>query len=252
MPLFENLDLATLALIAAIAYASAVFHSVGGFAGGLLLTIGLAPVLGVKETIPVASVALIVSNLTRVWVFRRWIPWPEALAIFTAALPGVILGAVLYIKLPVHYVALVLGLFLIVTVPLRRYVAHHDFKVSVNGLRAVAVPYGLVAGTVVGAGMMLGPFLLGAGIVGVRLVALIAALGLGLNMTKGVVFGASPLLDLGLAAKGLMIGFCAMPGAFTGRWIVTNTPIRVHTVFMECFILCGAGYFLWRAAEGLL
>jgi len=73
-----------------------VFHRVGGFAGGLLLIIGLAPVLGVKETTPIAAVAMIASNVTRVWVFRRAIPWQETIAIFTAALPGIILGAIFF------------------------------------------------------------------------------------------------------------------------------------------------------------
>ncbi len=251
MPLLENLDLATVALVAAIAYASAVFHSVGGFAGALLLTIGLAPVLGIKETIPVTAVAMIISNSTRCFAFRGWVPWPAFFAIFTAALPGIILGATLYITLPVHYIALVLGTFLAITVPLRHYFKRHNFEVGLNGLRAVAVPYGFVSGTVMGAGLMLGPFLLGAGIVGEHLIALIAALGLGLNITKSVVFGVSPLLDLSLALKGVAIGLCTMPGAYTGRWIVRHTPIRIHTAFMELFILCGASYFLWQAAAGL-
>ena len=251
MPVLENLDLATIVLVAAIAYTSAVFHSVGGFAGALLLTIGLAPVLGVKETIPVTAVAMIVSNSTRVMAFRRWIPWPAFFAIFSCALPGIILGAVLYIKLPVHYVALVLGIFLSITVPLRHYLQRRNYKVGLNGLRAIAVPYGFISGTVMGAGLMLGPFLLGAGIAGERIIALIATLGLGLNLTKTTVFGISPLLDLAMAIKGLLIGICTMPGAYTGRWIVTHTPIRLHTAFLEVFILCGAGYFLWRAATGL-
>ena len=251
MPILENLDLATVALVAVIAYASAVFHSVGGFAGALLLTIGLAPVLGIKETIPVAAVAMIVSNSTRVVVFRRWIPWPAYFAIFTCALPGIVLGAFLYIKMPVHYVALVLGVFLSITVPLRHYFVRRNFKVGLNGLRAIAVPYGFISGTVMGAGLMLGPFLLGAGIAGEQIIALVSVLGLGLNITKTAIFGFSPLLDLAMAIKGILIGICTMPGAYTGRWIVTHTPIRIHTAFMEVFILCGAVYFIWQAAGGL-
>lgn len=250
MELFASLDLTTIVLVAAIAYASAVFHSVGGFAGALLLTIGLAPVIGIKETIPVTAVAMIISNATRCWVFRHGIPWPAFFAIFTAALPGIVLGAVLYISLPVAYVALILGVFLSITVPLRHWFKRRDFKVGLNGLRAVAVPYGFVSGTVMGAGMMLGPFLLGAGIVGEQLIALIAALGLGLNLTKTIVFGVSPLLDTALFIKGLAIGVFTIPGAYTGRWIVTRTPVRIHTTFMEVFILCGAVYFLWSAATG--
>lgn len=250
MPFPENFELVTLLLVVLIAYGTAVFHSVGGFAGGLLLTVGLAPILGVKETVPIVATAMVVSNLTRVWAFRRWVDWRAFTAIFTMALPGIILGAVLYIKLPAHYIALLLGVFLIVTVPLRRYFESRNFKVGTGGLRMIAVPYGLVSGTTMGAGMMLAPFLLGAGITGERLVAVVAALGLALNSTKTVVFGISPLLDASMALKGLLIGLCAMPGAYTGRWIVTSTPVRIHTVFMEGFLLCGAGYFLWKAAVG--
>jgi uncharacterized membrane protein YfcA len=54
-----------------------------------------------------------------------------------------------------------------------------------------------------------------------------------------------------MAAKGVLIGLCTVPGAYTGRWIVTNTPLRIHTLFMEIIVLTGAGYFLWRAGRGL-
>ena len=251
MPAFETLGPLTLVIIALVAFATAVFHSVGGFAGALIMTIALAPILGVKETIPIVAAAMIVSNTTRVWAFRQWINWRVVFAIFSFALPGIILGAILYIKLPVHYVALLLGMFLVCMVPLRRYFQAHDFKVGINGLRAVAVPYGFVAGSVMGAGLMLAPFLLGAGVFGGELVATVAALGLGLNLTKTVVFGLSPVLDATMALKGLLIGLCTIPGAFTGRWIVTHTPLRIHTVFMEAFILSGGGYFLWVAARGV-
>jgi hypothetical protein len=241
----------TLLLIVPIAFATAVFHSVGGFAGGLLLTICLAPILGVKETVPVVATAMIVSNVTRLWVFRRAVAWRAVAAIFSTALPGIVLGALLYVRLPVHLVAVVLGLFLIASVPLRRTLKSRDFKVGLGGLRLVGVPYGFISGTTIGAGIMLAPFLLGAGILGEQLVAVVAALGLGLNVTKTLVFGLSPLLSAGMAAKGALIGLCTIPGAFAGRWIVANTPLRVHTLFMEAFVLCGAGYFLWRAAVEL-
>ena len=85
-----------MALVAVIVYSSAVFHRVDDFAGGLLLIFGLAAVLGVKETTPIAAVAMGISNVTPVWVFRRAIPWQETIAIFTAALPGIILGAIFF------------------------------------------------------------------------------------------------------------------------------------------------------------
>lgn len=245
-----ELDVLSIGLVIAAAFGTAVFHSVGGFAGGLLLAICLAPILGVKETVPVTAAAMIVSNSARTWAFRKAVHWRVFLCIFAAALPGIVAGAVIYITLPVHVVALVLGIFLIVSVPLRRVMAAKEFRIRYRGLAVAGLPYGLVSGTTFGAGMMLAPFLLGAGLMGETLVATIAALGFGLNLTKSVVFGLSPLLDATLAAKGALIGLFTIPGAFVGRWIVRSTPIRIHTVFMELFVLAGAGYFLWHAAQG--
>jgi uncharacterized membrane protein YfcA len=113
-----------------------------------------------------------------------------------------------------------------------------------------AVPYGLISGSTFGAGLMLAPFLLGAGLAGEQLVGTVAALGFGLNIIKAAVFGFSPLLNQALLMKGIVIGLFTIPGAYTGRWIVRRTPIRVHTRLMEVFILCGAAYFIWKAAEG--
>jgi len=237
-------------LIAAIAVGTAVFHSVGGFAGALLLAICLAPILGVKETVPVTSAAMIVSNCARIWVFRHAVSWRAFLCIFTAAVPGIVAGAVFYVTLPVHHVALLLGGFLIATLPLRRHLEARRFRVGSRGLVIAGLPYGLISGTTFGAGMMLAPFLLGAGLMGESLVATVAALGFGLNVTKSLVFGFSPLLTQTLAVQGLLIGLCTIPGAYIGRWIVRNTPIRVHTLFLEALILCGAGYFLWKAGTG--
>jgi len=133
------------------------FHSTGGFAGALLLAICLAPILGVKETVPVTATAMIVCNITRVWVFRHSVNWTVFTMIFGAAVLFVMLSAVVYISLPVHVIALLLGVFLLVSVPLRRYMEKHDFKVGTRGLVLAAVPYGLISGPTFDAGMMLAP-----------------------------------------------------------------------------------------------
>lgn len=245
-----ELDALSMVLIVLAAFGTALFHTIGGFAGGLMLAICLAPILGVKETVPVAATAMMISNINRVWAFRHSVDWRAFASVFGVATPFIALSAFVYIKLPVHIIAIMLGSFLIATIPLRRYMAKHDFKVGPRGLAVVAVPYGLISGSTFGAGMMLAPFLLGAGLFGEHLIGTVAAIGFGLNMTKTAVFGLSPLLDQPLLIKGVVIGICTIPGAYVGRWVVRNTAVRVHTLYMEAFILTGAGYFLWQAAGG--
>ena len=242
----SDIDL-TIALLAVLAaFVSAIFHAVGGVAGGLLLAICLAPLIGVKESVPVTAVAMIIANFNRVWLFRHHLDVGAFLAIFSTSLPLIVLSAVIYVVLPLGAVALILGLFLIAAVPLRRYMNTRKYQVGHKGLAMVGPVYGLVSGSTFGAGLLLAPF---AGVQGVRLVATVAAIGLSLNLTKTLVFGMSPLLDWPLFVKGVLVGLCTIPGTYVGRWIVLNTPIRIHTVFMEVLIILGSVYFLWGAFE---
>ena len=48
----------TLLLVAVASFATSLFQSVSGFAGGILLALVLAPVIGIKALVPVMSVAL--------------------------------------------------------------------------------------------------------------------------------------------------------------------------------------------------
>ena len=60
-----EIDFLFVFLVAAAAFSSAVFHSFSGFAGGLVLAVMLAPLLGIKETVPVVATALIISNIAK-------------------------------------------------------------------------------------------------------------------------------------------------------------------------------------------
>lgn len=244
--LLGQFSVLTLGLIALSAFATALFHSVGGFAGALLLSVCLAPLLGVQAVVPVVAVAMVISNVNRLWLFRRSINWAVYRAVMVTGLPGIVLGAVIYLYLPVRAIAIVLGIFLVLSIPLRRALKKRNFKVGLRGLSVVGIGYGVMSGTVFGAGMILGPFLLGAGVIGEGLVGLVAALGLTLNVTKSVVFGAGQLLDPSLLTAGLVIGIFTIPGGIAGRYIVQHTDIRIHTVFIETLLLCGGCYFIYQ------
>lgn len=243
------LDPITLGIIMAAAFMTAVFHSVAGIAGGLLLSICLAPILGIKAVVPVVAVTMIVSNTTRIWVFRRAITGRVYGAIMVTALPGIVIGAMLYSALSVAAVAVILGVFLIITVPLRHLLEKLDIRVGLRTLAAAGCGFGFVSGMTIGAGMLLVPFLLGAGLAGERVIAIIAAVGFTMNLTKTIVFGGTELLTIELLGAGILIGLCTIPGAYAGRWIVAHTPIRIHTAFLEALIVLGGVYFLWIAAR---
>ncbi len=244
--LLGQLDTVTLVLVALAAFATALFHSVAGFAGALLLSVCLAPLIGVRAVVPVVSLAMIISNSNRILLFRNQIDWKAYRAIMITGLPGIIVGAVIYLYLPIKAIAIVMGCFLLISIPLRRVFKKRNYNVGYRGLSIVAIVYGVISGTVFGGGMILGPFLLGAGIVGQGLVGIVAALGLTLNITKTIVFGAGSLLDQEMISLGIVVGLCTIPGGMLGKWIVKNTDIEVHTVIVETLMFIGGCYFLYQ------
>lgn len=195
------------------------------------------------------ATALIISNVARIWAFRKSVAIKEYLAVFTAALPFIVLSAYVYVSLPVGVVALVLGIFLLASIPLNRTLKKKEVKVGLKGLALAGIPYGIVSGSTFGAAVMLAPFLIGAGLAGETMIGTIAILGFSLNVTKTVVFGMSPLLTSELLTMGILVGLCTMPGAYIGRWLVRNTSVRVHAQFMEIFIACGGVLFLYEAYQ---
>ena len=246
LTLLGQLDTMTLVLVALAAFATALFHSVAGFAGALLLSVCLAPLIGVRAVVPVVSLAMIISNSNRILLFRNQIDWKAYRAIMITGLPGIVVGAVIYLYLPIKAIAIVMGCFLLISIPLRRVFKKRNYNVGYRGLSVVAIVYGVISGTVFGGGMILGPFLLGAGIAGQGLVGIVAALGLTLNITKTLVFGAGSLLDREMISLGIVVGLCTIPGGMLGKWIVKNTDIEVHTVIVEALMFFGGCYFLYQ------
>lgn len=244
-------DLSTGAMfyIAACAFLSATFHSVSGYAGGLILAICLAPVIGVKAVVPVLAMSLLVSHSSRVWVFRSGIQWPVFKDVMTTGAPGIILGAAIYSILPIGWVAVVLGLFLLAAAPLRRIMQRLHVEIGRKALMGAGVPFGVLSGAAIGAGMILAPFFLAAGLAGEMLLGTMAAIAFTTNVLKTVVFSGFSVLDGGLALIGAAVGACAVPGNLLGRWIVRNTPIRVHIALVEGVVALGGLYFLWIAAN---
>lgn len=245
--LIPNFTTGQFIYIAACAFLTATFHSVSGYAGGLLLAICLAPILGVKAVVPVLAMSLLISHTSRAWAFRRGFQWHIYRDVMITALPGIAFGAGIYALLPVAWVAVVLGVFLLASAPLRRLMQRANVTVGRGALMGAGVPFGVLSGAAIGAGLILAPFFLAAGLAGEALLGTMAVVAFTVNVVKTAVFSGFSVLTADLAVIGAAIGACTIPGNLLGRWIVRNTPIRVHIAMIEAVVAVGGLYFLWVA-----
>lgn len=242
-----DVNLWDLALIAGIAFVMSIIGGLSGFGIGLVLPAFIAPMVGVVAAIPVMAVAMTFANASRVWVYRRALNWPLVGVLLAAALPMAAIGAVIYTRLPPRIIAGVLGVFLVISIPLRRALERRRFTLSRPGLTAVAAGFGLFTGGMSGTGLFLASGLMAAGIHGAALIVTDAVVSTSVNILKVTIFGGYSLLTPDLVMAGVLIGLCTVPGAFVAQRVMDKLPLKVHIRIMEILILGGGISFLWQA-----
>jgi uncharacterized membrane protein YfcA len=234
----------------AIALAAFFASILGGLSGqgvGLILPVFMAPVVGIANVIPVMSISALITNLSRIAVFWREVNLAKARQMLLGALPAAILGATAFTWMNARWVAIGLGGFLILSIPLRRLLARADYRLGNPGLSAAGAGYGLVAGGMTGTGLLLLSVLMAAGVHGSALIATDATVSTVINLTKLIVFGSSSLYDAKLVIAGILIGLCTTPGAFVARWLMQRLSLKVHGAIMDAVVLAGGLALLWQA-----
>ena len=230
-----------------VAFLAAILGGLAGYGTGLILPIALAPVIGVAHIIPVMAVAMMINNASRVLAFRRDIEWPHVRRMLWLGLPACLVGAWGYTRLDARWVALLLGVFLLASIPLRRWQQRAQMQLTAKGEVAAGGAFGFIEGGMTGTGVILISMLMAAGVQGPALIATDAVVSTVMSLAKALLFGGASRLDVSLAATGVLVGLCTAPGAFVARAILTRMPQRLHLRIMEAVVLLGGLGFLWRA-----
>ena len=245
-----QLDWPVLLYLIGAGFIAALMHSTSGVGGGFLLALMIAPVVGIKATIPVVAIAQSISHIGRVWAFRKTIDRSVFIAVSITAVPASMASAAIYSHLPERGVAGLLGAVLLASVPARRILAKRNYRTTRTGFTMIGIPFGLLVGATVGSGFLLIPFFLGAGIVGQWFVGTLAAIALSLNLARIVVFGVFDIFTPELVVAAVLIGLCTLPATYLGRCILRRIPAHAHEIFLEMLVMLGGVLFLWHAIAG--
>jgi uncharacterized membrane protein YfcA len=230
-----------------VAFAAAVLGGLAGYGTGLILPIALAPVIGVANIIPVMAVAMMINNASRALAFRHDIRWPHVRRMLLLGLPACLVGAWGYTRLDARWVALLLGVFLLASIPLRRLLQRARMQLGERGEVAAGGAFGFIEGGMTGTGVILISILMAAGVQGPALIATDAVVSTIMSLAKVLLFGGVARLDAALAVTGALVGLCTAPGAFVARAILRHVPQRLHLYLMEAVVVFGGLAFLWRA-----
>lgn len=234
-----------LLVLGAIAFLGSILGGISSFGASLIVTPFLMPVVGVKAVVPLMSVAMTLGNLSRFWVYRHQVDQGIVLKIVVPALPCVIAGTVLYRYLPERELAILIGVFLLVSIPLRRYMAKRQVRPTAGMVLGFSGMFGLTSGALPGGGVVLMPLLLGLGLVRGAVVGTDAVIGMAVNLIKTVMFGKLDLVSWDLLVAGVLVGFCMVPGAYGARWLIERIHVKLHTALIETFVAVSGVSFVW-------
>jgi uncharacterized membrane protein YfcA len=240
------LDAPTLAAVAALAVVAAIVSGMSGFGAGIILTVALVPLIGVKAVIPVLAVAGVVINAGRFWFYRAGLDRHMLLLVLAASLPFLVLGTWLYSVLDARALSVVLGLAVMASVPVRRFFHARKMTIGPKGVAVGSGVFGFAAGIASGAGVILVSLLLGAGLATPAVLATDAMASIVIDIAKAALFERFDLLDTALLT-GVVIGLASIPGSAIAAWLVTRMGARLHVMFMEVLILVGGVSMLWHA-----
>jgi len=241
------LDPASLAIVAALGIIAAVVGGVGGFGTGIILTAALAPLIGVKQVIPVLAVAGAIINGGRFWFYRRSFDRRTLVLVLACALPLMVLGTWIYSVLDARAIGTVLGIVVILSVPLRRWFSHHRIALGRAGLAVGSGVFGLATGLTSGVGVILVSLLLGSGMTGPTVLATDALVSIVLDTCKTAMFQRFSLLDEQTFATGVVIGLSTIPGSAIAAYLVNRMHAHLHVLFMEGLIVVGGLSLLWNS-----
>jgi uncharacterized membrane protein YfcA len=230
-----------------MALAASTLGGLSGFGTGLVLPVFLAPLVGIGNVIPVMAVAMLLNNGSRIVAFRRDIQWLHVRRMLALGLPTCAAGAYCYTLLSSQWIAALLGIFLLLSIPLRRLLRRAQFQFSRGAELGAGAFYGFIDGGMTGTGVILISILMSVGVAGSALVASDAVVSVIMGLAKVALFGRLAALNLELALTGLLVGAFTAPGAFLARAILRRIPAGVHAWIMEAVVVAGALGLLWHA-----
>jgi uncharacterized protein len=211
----------------------------------------LMPVLiyqyGPKQAVPIMAVASVLANLSRILAWWREVDWRACAAYSATGIPAAALGARTLLALPSRTVDISIGVFLILMVPVRHWLARHELKAQLWHLALGGAIIGYLTGIVVSTGPLSVPLFLFYGLSKGAFLATEAASSLGLYFSKSVTFERFGALTGDLMLKGLIAGSSLMSGAFIAKRFVLHLDPDTFRLIMDAIMILAGGALLWTA-----
>ena len=231
----------TFALLFVLGTLAWFFSTVAAGGAATLLIPIITFLLGAQMVAPVISVAALIANPSRAFLFRHHVDWQVLRYLLTGSVIGAIIGAWLLTRMDIKIIQIILGVFLISYV-LQDKLSKTNLaiKMKLHWFFPLGFSVSFLSGLIGATGPVHNPFMLSYGLEKERLVATKAINSFAMQLTKLISYGAFGALSVQIAGYGLILGAGAVVGVILARKHLENINVaqfRQYTLFLMFF--CG-------------
>jgi uncharacterized protein len=224
-------------LVLSIGLIAGTLAGIVGFGGTTILLPILTLTFGAKAAVPIMAIASIQANLSRVVVWWPQIKWSAVAAFSVTAIPGAWLGARTMLAIDATALEVLLGVFFIVMIPLRRWFLASGVRVSLAMLSVAGGLVGFLTGIFANTGPINTPFFLAHGLAKGAFIGTEAMSSLAMFSSKSLAFRAFGGLPWSIIVDGLIVGMSLMAGTWLAKRFVLRMSSHMFTGLMDVVLL---------------
>ena len=218
--------------------------AVAGFGGAAIMLPILVWAFGVRDAVPILTVAQLLGNLSRVVINRGELSLRVVKWFSIGAVPAAVMGGILFATAPAGGLVRFLGAFLIAFVVYRHTSSGKQKKMSLKGFLPLGALCGFMSAVLGTIGPFMAPFFLAYGLVKGAYIGTEALSTVVMHITKLGVYGKYSLLDMRSVLIGMAIGSIMFFGSYLGKRILDRLSPKVFPYVIEAVLVVAGIQFL--------
>lgn len=235
-------------VILVVALIAATLAGVTGFGGAAVLLPILVATFGVREAIPILTLAQLIGNGSRAWFNRRQLAWRVVGWFALGAVPFALVGGFLFAKAPLPTLTRLLGVFLILIVVWRREHPKNTWRPSTPSFALIGAGSSFLSALLGSVGPIMAPFFLAYGLVKGGYIGTEALATVVMHVTKLIAYREAAILPMHTVIVGLSLGPMMVLGSYIGKRIVDRLPERVFVLLIEVTLVVAGLLFIIKGA----
>ena len=220
--------------------------AVSGFGGAAVLLPVLVASFGVREAIPILTVAQLIGNGSRVWFNRHELNWKVVGWFALGGVPSALVGGVIFSRTPLPFLTRMLGVFLILVVAWRHLRPKATAKPPAWSFALIGAGASFLSALLGSVGPLMAPFFLAHGLVKGAYIGTEALATVVMHVAKLIAYHQSSVLPLHAVIAGLAIGPIMIFGSFLGKRMVDRLSEKVFVWIIEATLLVAGSLFIWK------